>query len=87
MWRFFILFCFFSVCGFVLCSFFAGGAVLRYRLFFLAANITFSCGIDCIACGFCAAGCVFLVFSLVAGLCVLLFGVRVEFQCKGMQLF
>ena len=52
--------------------------------FFLAANITFSCGIDCIACGFCAAGCVFLVFSLVAGLCVLLFGVRVEFQCKGM---
>ena len=32
-------------------------------------------------------GAFFLVFSLVAGLCVLLFGVRVEFQCKGMYLF
>ena len=77
----------FLVCvGLWVCALFvfAGGAVLRYRLFFLAANIIFSCGIDCIACGFCAAGCVFLVFSLVAGLCVLLFGVRVEFQYKGM---
>ena len=69
--------------GFVFCSFLPVGRFCVI-VFFLAANITFSWEIDCIACGFCAAGCVFLVFSLVAGLCVLLFGVRVEFQCKGM---